>query len=46
MAKKNYTADDAEVSAEGDKYIRIRQSEYNEMKARIAQLEEELKHKK
>ena len=46
MAKKNYTADDAEASIEGDKYIRIRQSEYNEMKARIAQLEEELKHKK
>ena len=46
LSKKNYTNVDAEMNAMGDEYIKVRKSEYNELKARVAELEDQLKQYK
>ena len=46
LSKKNYTNVDAEMNAMGDEYIQVRKSEYNELKARVAELEDQLKQYK
>lgn len=46
LGKKNYTQVDAEMNAIGDEYIKVRKSEYNELKARVAELEDKLKQYK
>ena len=34
------------MNAMGDEYIKVRKSEYNELKARVAELEDQLKQYK